>query len=206
MSCVNAAFEVSKSFFGEIFVLHPWLVISFFRPLNSLFNMFADLTNLCLSSLSVNCKHACVIGLAGHLIVSCSVDIPIVVVISFSMSCTSRREIPPLRLFSGSGLLVSCALPCRSLSSRFLCCFGLPAWALHSGDFFVHSAVFVITVFFQLSIVVFIPCSCNPTDCTIVSFVCFIIFLILQSYSLEIPAISFPFSLLIFSRHCLFPF
>ena len=52
--------------------------ILIFRPIDSFFSMFADLKNLSLSSLSVNCKKH-----AGHLIWICSVDIAIVVIISF---------------------------------------------------------------------------------------------------------------------------
>ena len=39
-----------------------------FLPLTSFFDMFADLTYLTISSLSLKCMKACVIGLAGHFI------------------------------------------------------------------------------------------------------------------------------------------
>ena len=47
-----------------------------FLPLTSFFDMFADLTYLTISSLSLKCVKACVIGLAGHFILKIFIDIP----------------------------------------------------------------------------------------------------------------------------------
>ena len=66
VSRVNVAFEVSKSFLVKSFFCIPGGISLFSLPLSPFLNMFADLTNLSLSLLSVNCRNACVTGLAGH--------------------------------------------------------------------------------------------------------------------------------------------
>ena len=86
-------------------------------------------------------------------------------------------------------------IPRRSLSSRFLCCLDPPTWSsfFNGADFFVHSVVFFFAIFLHFSIVVLIPCRWTPTDCSTVPFVCFITCPHFQSYALEISAVHFPF-------------
>ena len=65
--------------------------IFIFLPLNSFLAMFADLTYLFLSSLSLKSMKAYVISLAGHLIFTFSVEIPISVIVSLSLSICSSH-------------------------------------------------------------------------------------------------------------------
>ena len=183
------------------------------RPLKSFFNVFADLTNVSLSSLSANCKNACVIGLAGHLIWIWSVDIPIVVMISFSMSCTSCSVVSswnpattaPLWFWSSCEFLPSMPFGFTSLPLVFgFLQHGHPIF--HSGDFsFIllylssqSSFIFLIVVFNPAVAIRLIAVSFHLSVSSPLAYS--------PSYSFGISAVSVPFSLLIFLRHCVPPF
>ena len=143
--------------------------IFIFRPLSSFFKMFADLTNLSLSSLSLTCKNARVIGLAGHLILIWSIGIPIEVMISSACVVSSWNPVTtaPLLFWSSCELFPSVSFVFVPLPLLFVVIF-----FLHGGDLLVHSVIFVVAFFLHFSIVVFAPCSWKPTDSN-VSFVIF---------------------------------
>ena len=69
------------------------LVIFIFLPLNSFFNMFAELMNLFLSPSSLKWMNACVIGFVGHSILALPMFIPTSFIDSFKSCETSDSDV-----------------------------------------------------------------------------------------------------------------
>ena len=135
-------------------------------PLNSFFDMFADLPYLPFSSSSVKCMKACVIGLAGHLILTFSIDIPISTVV-FSVDIQLLVHLCHHGTLSSLVLVFLCPVilsnSCVRLSNSVVWIF-YHGHIFHSGDSLIHFVLSVVAVIFHFSIVLFIPCIWRLTE------------------------------------------
>ena len=118
--------------------------------------------------LSLRSRKAYVMGLAGHFILTFSVDIPITSIVSpgiCSTSCSVESPLNPLlRLYHSSGLLELCCAP------YFLFYLSLLSWKTF--DMFVILSSIRLYLSSPSScifpMVVFMPCICRPNDFVIV--------------------------------------
>ena len=169
-------------FLDQIFLLHPWQMISLFVVLSAFFNMFADLRNVSLFIVVCELQKRMCDRLGWSLAVNLirwhshrSFDFWVCLEL-LVLSC--RREILSIQPFSGSGLLVSCCIPCRLLRSGILCCLGLPAYSSFSKSVDTSDHIFIVTnhkVFYDVAFRSNVPrfCACQKKSILWKTHLCF---------------------------------